>query len=77
MSQIHLVNMTIFYIVLAVLQSNKYGLLMDHGANGGIAGIDLHIILTMLCSVDIQGLNNHQVMNILIMMVGAIAEPVC
>jgi hypothetical protein len=46
---------------------------MDHGANGGVAGIDVCIILTMLRSVDIQGLDNHQVMNNSIVMAGAVA----
>jgi hypothetical protein len=36
----HLVNATIIYVVLAALQPNKHGSLMDHGTNGGLAGLD-------------------------------------
>ena len=68
-----LVNAAIFYVVSAALQSNKHGSLMDRGANGGVAGIDVRIILTTLRSVDIQGLDNHQVTNISIVTAGAVA----
>ena len=68
-----LVNATIFYIVSASLQSNKHGSLMDRGANGGLAGDDTRVIMTMLHSVDIQGLDNHQVTNIPIVTAGAFA----
>ena len=67
-----LVNTTIFYIMSAALQSNKHGLLMDRGANGGLAGQDTRIILVTLRSVDIQGLDNHQVTNISIMTAGGV-----
>jgi hypothetical protein len=67
------VNASIFDILLAALQSNKHGSLMDRGANGGVAGINVRIILVTLHSVGIQGLDNHQVMNISIMTAGGVA----
>jgi hypothetical protein len=66
-----LVNATISSVVSSSLQSNKHGLLIDRGAKGGLAGDDTRGILTTLCSVDIQGLDNHQVRNILIVTAGA------
>jgi hypothetical protein len=72
-----LVNATILYIMSAALQSTKHGLLMDRGANGSVTGIDACIILFTLHSVDIQGLDNHQVTNISIMMAGGIAMSQC
>ena len=68
-----LINATTFYVVSAALQSNKHGSLMDRGANGGLAGLDTRVILTTLCRVDIQGLDNHQVTNIPIVTAGAVA----
>ena len=37
---------------------------MDRGANGGIAGNDVKVIATSDRSVDIQGIDHHQVTNI-------------
>ena len=38
--------------------------LVDRGANGGIAGSDVRIITKSYRSVDVQGIDNHQVNNI-------------
>ena len=37
---------------------------MDRGANGGIAGIDVKVIATSDRSVDIQGIDNHQLTDV-------------
>ena len=37
------------------------GSLIDHGANGGIAGTDVRLICKSGCKVDITGINNHEV----------------
>jgi hypothetical protein len=67
------IKMHVTYHVLAhcshVTQS-----LVDCGANGGVAGNDVHMILKMHQQVDIQGINNHQVTNIDIGMVGGVVK---
>ena len=35
--------------------------LVDHGANGGIAGSDMHVIHRTYCKINIQGIDNHEV----------------
>jgi len=46
--------------------------LVDHGANGGIGGSDLWVIYKTHHSVDIQGIYNHQMINIPIATVGGV-----
>ena len=48
--------------------------LVDRGANGGIAGEDVRIITKTTRSVDVQGLDSHQVNNIPIVTCCAITE---
>jgi hypothetical protein len=43
---------------------------VDHGANGGVAGEDVRVIFKTLRSVNIQGLDHHQVSNIPIVTAG-------
>eukprot|EP00977_Amphora_coffeiformis_P012644 scaffold3187_cov130-Amphora_coffeaeformis.AAC.1 len=38
--------------------------LVDRGANGGIAGQDVKVIATTDRTVDIQGIDNHQMTNV-------------
>ena len=60
-----LVNVACTYNVSAARHCSKHASLVDRGANGGIAGEDVRIIFkTMRSSVDIQGIDNHQVTNI-------------
>jgi len=40
--------------------------LVDCGTNGGIGGSDVHVIYKTHHSVDVQGINNHQMVNITI-----------
>jgi hypothetical protein len=47
---------------------------MDRGANGGIAGTDVRIINTSDRSVDIQGIDNHQITNVSIGTVTALVK---
>ena len=47
------------YHVSALQHSNKTGALIDHGANGGIAGADCHVIEEMHCFINVEGINNH------------------
>ena len=45
---------------------------MDHGANGGIAGDDTRIISKTGRFVDVQGIDNHQLVDIPIVTAGAV-----
>jgi hypothetical protein len=46
--------------------------LIDHGANGGVAGSDTRLIDKSLHSVHIQGIDNHMIKDVLISTVGAV-----
>jgi hypothetical protein len=48
--------------------------LIDHGANGGVAGSDTRLIDKSLCSVHIQVINNHIIKDVLIGTVGAVVN---
>ena len=48
--------------------------LVDRGANGGIAGDDVRVILKTLRNVDIQGIDNHQIQNIPIVTAGGVVK---
>jgi hypothetical protein len=48
--------------------------LIDRGANGGIAGNDARIIATTGHTVDVTGIDNHQLCSIKIGTVGAYAD---
>jgi len=52
--------------------SSATQLLVDHGANGGIGGSDVRIIYKTHHSVDVQGINNHQMTDIPIATVGGV-----
>ena len=49
------------------------GALVDHGANGGICGNDVRIINKTGQMVDVQGIDNHQVIDVPIVTGGAVA----
>ena len=48
--------------------------LVDRGANGGLAGADVRVIATTTRSVDIQGIDGHEVQDVPIGTVGAVAQ---
>jgi hypothetical protein len=48
--------------------------LIDRGTNGGVAGSDTRLIDESLCSVHIQGINNHMIKDVLIGTVGAVVN---
>ncbi|CAJ1933744.1 unnamed protein product [Cylindrotheca closterium] len=54
---------TIVYSVQKV-NTRKHLALIDRGSNGGIAGDDARIIFKTNCTVDVQGIDNHQVTDI-------------
>jgi len=53
-------------------QSRYIGLLVDHGANGGIAGNDVRIIKKSNQTVDVHGIDNHQIVDIPIVTAGGV-----
>ena len=48
--------------------------LVDRGANEGIAGDDVRIVEQLNRSIDIQGINNHQLNNIPIVTAAGVAK---
>ena len=67
-------NVHITYRVSAHSHSSTSHSLVDRGANGGVAGSDVRIISNSLRSVDIQGIDNHQLNNISIGTVGGVVN---
>ena len=55
-------------------RSSNSGALIDRGANGGIAGHNVRIIATTDRHVDIQGVSNHQVVDVPIVTCGAVVK---
>ena len=53
----------------------KLASLVDRGANGGIAGDDVHIIEKSDQTVDVRGIDNHQITNIPIVTAMEISRP--
>jgi hypothetical protein len=62
------------YRISAHKTKSHHGALVDRGANGGIAGSDVHIISTTGGTVNITGINNHQLTKIKIGTVGSYAD---
>jgi hypothetical protein len=52
----------------------RTGALIDRGANGGIAGDDVRIINRTGRQVDVQGIDNHQIVDIPIVTAGAVVK---
>jgi hypothetical protein len=52
----------------------RRGTLIDRGANGGIAGDDVRIIHESGRQVDVQGIDNHQIVDIPIVTAGAVVN---
>jgi hypothetical protein len=52
----------------------RTGALVDRGANGGITGDDVRIINRTGQQVDVQGIDNHQIVDIPIVMAGAVVK---
>ncbi len=63
---------TINYSV-SIHKSSQVGLLVDRGANGGIARGDVFVIEKTGHSMDIWGIDNHQIVDIPIVMARAVA----
>ena len=55
-------------------RADKHGALIDQGANGGVAGADVHVIEMTHRAVNVQGVNDHQVTNLTIVTAGGIVQ---
>jgi hypothetical protein len=70
-----IVNTTTTYNVSAARHRSEHALLVDRGVNGGVAGEDVRVLIfKSMRSVDIQGLDNHQVTNIPIVTAGGVVK---
>jgi hypothetical protein len=58
------VNAACIYSVSSTHRTTVSGSLIDRGTNGGIAGDDVRILETTLRTVDVRGINNHEVTGI-------------
>ena len=54
--------------------SKQCGALVDRGANGGICGSDVRVIARTGRTVDIQGIDEHQIVDIPIVTAGAVVS---
>ena len=57
---------------VSTIHTHTDGTLIDHGANGGIAGENLRVIARTDRSVDIYGIDNHQVRDLNIVTAGGV-----
>ena len=67
----HVTTVCITYNVSASSMA-KWGVQVDHGANGGIAGDNVRIIVKTVHQVDIQRIENHWIVDIPIVTVGSV-----
>jgi Reverse transcriptase (RNA-dependent DNA polymerase) len=66
-----------FTNIVYTVSSHQYATslsLIDRGANGGVAGSDVRVIFKTHRTVDIRGIDNHQVTNIDIGTVGGVVQ---
>jgi hypothetical protein len=66
------VNLTDVIYTVSAHKSTSHQSLVDRGANGGVAGADVRVIFRTQRTVDIRGIDNHQVTNIDIGTVGGV-----
>ena len=67
------VNMHASYSVSAH-KSSTCGSLVDHGANRGVTGVNVHIINKTDCFVDVWGIDNYQIVDIPIITAGGVVN---
>jgi hypothetical protein len=60
----HAVNVARFYTISSMHCTTVSGSLIDRGANGGIAGDNVHIIERAMHTVNVCGIDNHEVTGI-------------
>ena len=62
------------YTVIREILPKTRGALVDKGSNGGLAGDDIRIISKSSHTVNIQGIDNNQCVNILSVTAGAVTR---
>ena len=50
------------------------GSLIDRGANGGVAGADVRVIASTRRAINVQGISEHQVTDLKIVMAGGVVQ---
>ena len=55
-------------------RADKHGALINRGANGGVAGADVHVIKMTHRAVNVQGVSDHQVTDLKIVTAGGIVQ---
>ena len=70
----HAVNVACIYTISSMHCTTVSGSLIDHGANGGIAGDDVQIIKHTMRTIDVCGIDNHEVTGIPIVTAGGVVK---
>jgi hypothetical protein len=68
------VNVARLYTVSSTHRTTVSGSLIDRGANGGIAGDDVRVIEHTMRTVDVRGIDNHEVTGIPIVTAGGVVK---
>jgi hypothetical protein len=68
------VNMARTLYIATAHRTTRRGALVDRGANGGIGGEDIRVISQTGRSVDVQGIDDHQIVDIPIITAGAVIK---
>ena len=55
-------------------RADKPGALIDRGANGGVAGADIYVIEMTHRAVNVQGVSDHQVTDLKIVIAGSVVQ---
>jgi hypothetical protein len=69
-ANLHEINSTIYSV--SAYRTKRPGALVDRGANGGVAGEDVRVIQKLHRTVDVQGIDNHQIADIPIVIAGGV-----
>jgi hypothetical protein len=67
---LHEINSIVYSV--SASRTKRPGALIDRGANGGVAGEDARIIQKLHRTVDVQGIDNHQIVDIPIVIAGGV-----
>ena len=67
-------TMATTYHISTSQHSGKTGALVNHGANGGIACADCHVIEAMDCFVNVESIDSHMIGKCPIVMAGGVTK---
>ena len=60
----YLINNVVYSVSKRAIKNSKEGTLIDRGANGGLAGNNVRVLHKTGRTVDVQGIDNHQIVDI-------------